>query len=135
MKNNLDSDEQIIEKEAENYKKVSDQTNRKIELILTKSSKKKVITLRLNDDDLLQIKTIALSEGIPYQTLISSVMHKYINHRFVDRNEVLKISDGKYRFENALNESQEILKKWLIKKGYDFNKLSEEDIERIIGSD
>ena len=93
MKNNLDSDEQIIEREAENYKKVSDQTNRKIELILMKSSKKKVITLRLNDDDLLQIKTIALSEGIPYQTLISSIMHKYINHRFIDRNEALKISD------------------------------------------
>ena len=58
-----------------------------------KSSKKKVITLRLNDDDLVQIKTIAINEGIPYQTLISSVLHKYINHRFVDRNEVLKISD------------------------------------------
>jgi uncharacterized protein YuzE len=38
----------------------------------------------------------------------------------------------KYRFENTLNESQEIFKKWLLKKGYDFSKLSEEDIERII---
>ena len=93
MKNKLDSNEQIIENEAENYKKVSDQTKRKIESILMKSSKKKVITLRLNDDDLVQIKTIAINEGIPYQTLISSVLHKYINHRFVDKNEVLKISD------------------------------------------
>jgi len=135
MKNNLDSDEQIIENEAKNYKKVSDQTKIKIESILMKSSKKKVITLRLNDDDLVQIKTIAISEGIPYQTLISSVLHKYINHRFVDRNEVLKISDRKYRFENTINESNEIFKKWLIKKGYDFNKLSEEDIERIIGGE
>ena len=38
----------------------------------------------------------------------------------------------KYRFEKALSESHEIFKKWLIEKGYDVNKLSEEDIERII---
>jgi hypothetical protein len=108
---------------------------KKIESILMKSSKKKVITLRLNDDDLLQIKTIALSEGIPYQTLISSVMHKYINNRFIDRNEALKISEREYRFNNALNESKEIFKKWITKKGYDFNKLSQEDIEKIIGGE
>ena len=41
MKNKLDSNEQIIENEAENYKKVSDQTKRKIESILMKSSKKR----------------------------------------------------------------------------------------------
>ena len=93
MKNKLDSNKQIVENEAENYKNVSDQTKKKIESILAKSSKKRVITLRLNDDDLIQIKTIAAGEGIPYQTLISSVLHKYINHRFVDRNEALKISD------------------------------------------
>ncbi|MHB1335713.1 MAG: CopG family antitoxin [Candidatus Humimicrobiaceae bacterium] len=58
-----------------------------------KSSNKKVITLRLNNNDLEQIKSIAANEGIPYQTLISSVLHKYINHRFVDKNEVLKISE------------------------------------------
>ena len=111
MKNKLDPDEKIIENEAQNYKKVSDQTNRKIESVLAKNSKKKVITLRLNDDDLVQIKKIALSEGIPYQTLISSVMHKYISNRFIDRNEALKISDRKYGFENAINESPEIFKK------------------------
>ena len=110
MKNKLDSDEQIIENEAKNYKKVSDKTSRKIESVLMKSSKKKVITLRLNDDDLVQIKKIALSEGIPYQTLISSVMHKYISNRFIDRNEALKISDKKYGFENTINESREILR-------------------------
>ena len=93
MKNKLDYNEQIIESEAENYRKVSDKKRSKIESILMKSSKKKVITLRLNDVDLVQIKTIAINEGIPYQTLISSVLHKYINNRFVERNEVLKISD------------------------------------------
>ena len=93
MKYKLNSSERIIEEEAENYKKVSDWKKKKIESILIKSSKKKVITLRLNDNDLEQIKSIAISEGIPYQTLISSVLHKYINHRLVDKNEILKISE------------------------------------------
>ena len=93
MKYKLNSSERVIEEEAENYKKVSDWKKKKIESILIKSSKKKVITLRLNDNDLEQIKSIAVSEGIPYQTLISSVLHKYINHRLVDKNEVLKISE------------------------------------------
>ena len=48
------------------------------------------------------------------------------------RTRELMEENWKYRFEKALNESHEIFKKWLIEKGYDFNKLSEEDIERII---
>jgi len=70
MKYKLNSGERVIEEEAENYKKVSDWKKKKIESILMKSSKKKVITLRLNDNDLEQIKSIAIGEGIPYQTLI-----------------------------------------------------------------
>jgi predicted DNA binding CopG/RHH family protein len=93
MKNKLTFNEQMIENEAENYQKVSEQTKGKIKSILMKSSEKKVITSRLKDNDLEQIKSIAVIEGIPYQTLISSVLHKYINHRFVDRNEALKIPE------------------------------------------
>jgi len=93
MKYKLDSNEKIIEKEAGEYVKVSDLKKKKIKSILEKSSKKKVITLRLNSNDLEQIKSIANSEGIPYQTLISSILHKYINNRFVDKKEVFKISE------------------------------------------
>jgi len=93
MKYELDTNEKIIEKEAKEYKKVSEQEKKIIESILEKSSGKKVITLRLNNNDLEQIKSIANTEGIPYQTLISSVLHKYINDRFVDKNEVFKISE------------------------------------------
>ena len=48
------------------------------------------------------------------------------------KSKELMEENWKYRFEKTLDESQEIFKKWLTKKGYDFNKLSEEDIERII---
>ena len=93
MKYELDKDEKIIEKEAREYKKVSEKRKKNIESILEKSSKKRVITLRLNNNDLEQIKSLANTEGIPYQTLISSILHKYINDRFVDKKEVFKISE------------------------------------------
>jgi len=93
MKYELSTDEKIIEKEAIEYKKVTEKKKKNIESILEKSSKKKVITLRLNNNDLQQIKSLANAEGIPYQTLISSILHKYINNRFVDKKEVFKISE------------------------------------------
>jgi len=39
--------------------------------------KSKNINLRLTHGDLLRIKTKAIAEGIPYQTLIGSILHKY----------------------------------------------------------
>jgi len=93
MKYELDTDEKTIEKEAREYKRVPEEKKENIESILEKSSKKRIVTLRLNNNDLEQIKSIANTEGIPYQTLISSILHKYINDRFVDKNEVFKISE------------------------------------------
>lgn len=93
MKDNLDSNEKIIEEEAGSYKIISDQKKKKIESIIEKSSKKKTITLRLNANDLERIRVIATDEGMPYQTLISSILHKYINNRFVDKNDILKVSE------------------------------------------
>ena len=41
--------------------------------------KDKRINLRLTQKDYHQIKIKAIEEGIPYQTLISSLVHKYLN--------------------------------------------------------
>jgi len=40
--------------------------------------KRKAITIRLPERDLFRLKAEALRDGLPYQTLISSVLHKYI---------------------------------------------------------
>ncbi|TET49646.1 MAG: antitoxin [Actinomycetota bacterium] len=93
MKHKLDYNEKKIEEEASSYKEVSEVEKKKIESIIEKSSKKKIVTLRLNENDLEQIKSVARNEGIPYQTLISSILHKYINNRLVDKNEILKVSE------------------------------------------
>lgn len=41
--------------------------------------KDKRINLRLTEKDYRQIQIKAIEEGIPYQTLISSLVHKYLN--------------------------------------------------------
>jgi len=43
------------------------------------------INIRLSNKDLLAIQKRALEEGIPYQTLISSLIHKYVSDRLVEK--------------------------------------------------
>ena len=48
--------------------------------------KDKRINIRISDNDLTGLKIKAREEGIPYQTLVSSILHKYISGRLVDRS-------------------------------------------------
>ena len=41
------------------------------------------ITIRLTKPDLEALRKRAADEGLPYQTLISSVLHKYVTHQLV----------------------------------------------------
>ena len=41
--------------------------------------KNKRINIRLSERDLFGIQTRAVEEGLPYQTLISSILHKYLS--------------------------------------------------------
>ena len=42
------------------------------------------INIRLSAGDLRDIRVKALQEGMPYQTLIASVLHKYVTGRLVE---------------------------------------------------
>lgn len=46
------------------------------------------VNIRLSLGDLKDIQVRALEEGIPYQTLIASVLHKYVTGKLVDVNKV-----------------------------------------------
>lgn len=48
--------------------------------------KDKRISFRMSSKDLHQVRVIAAQEGIPYQTLISSVIHKYVTGSLVEKN-------------------------------------------------
>ena len=43
--------------------------------------KDKRVNIRMTERDLVHFQKKATQEGLPYQTLISSVLHKYINGR------------------------------------------------------
>lgn len=45
----------------------------------------KRINIRMSSKDLNQVQVIAAQEGIPYQTLISSVIHKFVTGLLTER--------------------------------------------------
>lgn len=47
--------------------------------------KDKRVNIRLSSVDLNDIQVKALEEGIPYQTLIASVLHKYVTGRLAEQ--------------------------------------------------
>ena len=48
--------------------------------------KDKRVNIRMSQRDLESLQRKALEEGIPYQTLISSLLHKFVNGRLVEKN-------------------------------------------------
>lgn len=46
------------------------------------------VNIRISNRDLLAVKEIALEEGIPYQTLMSSILHKYVTGRLIERPRI-----------------------------------------------
>jgi predicted DNA binding CopG/RHH family protein len=48
--------------------------------------KEKRINIRISSPDLMDIQARALEEGLPYQTLIASILHKYASGRLVDKS-------------------------------------------------
>ena len=52
------------------------------------------INIRLTKQDLMSLKAIAVEEGMPYQTLVASVLHKYVTGRLVDRGRGSIAADG-----------------------------------------
>lgn len=47
--------------------------------------KNKRINIRLSEQDLLGLQAKAVEEGIPYQTLITSILHKYLRGSIAER--------------------------------------------------
>lgn len=49
------------------------------------------MNLRMSEFDLELVKKRAKSEGLPYQTLINTVVHKCVTDQLVDREELRKV--------------------------------------------
>ncbi|EAQ98048.1 CopG family antitoxin [Congregibacter litoralis] len=62
-----------------------------LEAIATNTFKKdKRINIRISNRDLLAVQSKASQEGIPYQTLVSSIIHKYVSGSLKDVTEEKK---------------------------------------------
>jgi len=86
----LDPFEKEIESHIDEFVPIMGEKRRSIEAILERSRKTKNINIRISEPDLTRLKKKAEEEGVPYQTLISSVLHKYITDRLVEERAVLK---------------------------------------------
>lgn len=60
------------------------------------------VNIRISNRDILALQEIALEDGIPYQTLMSSILHKYVTGRLVERPRSMPRAT-----EYALHEDRE----------------------------
>lgn len=86
----LTKEEIEIESNSMNLIKISDKKRKRIEEIIDTTKKNRAISLRIRNYDLEKIKEKASIEGIPYQTLITTILHKYVTQQLFDKDEMIK---------------------------------------------
>lgn len=67
-------------KRVKNYK---EEVNRLRQAARNTLRKEKRVNIRMTEKDLSEIQVKAVEEGIPYQTLMSSILHKYISGKIL----------------------------------------------------
>lgn len=83
----LDKEEKEILRSYENgeWRTIKDFKNKKLEfqqIAKNTTLKNKRINIRLTEKDLSGLKAKSIEEGMPYQTLVASIIHKYITGKF-----------------------------------------------------
>jgi predicted DNA binding CopG/RHH family protein len=77
----FDKDEEEAVKEFESGKHIPVASRKESlefwQAAVSETLKKKPITVRVQQQDIDRIKVKALEQGIPYQTLVSSILHRY----------------------------------------------------------
>ena len=77
----LDAEEAEIEAALERGEYVArvprEQANKEWQQAVRNTFRKKPITVRVQELDIMRIKTMAMEQGIPYQTLVASILHRY----------------------------------------------------------
>ena len=90
MNNNMDREERDILDRFERGELCSAaEAKREIEAAVEAAratfNKTRRVNLRVTERDFILAHSRAREEGIPYQTLLSSVIHKYLSGRLVDQ--------------------------------------------------
>lgn len=91
MNYELTPEEREIEEQADQFVSVTGKDRKEVESIIERARKSRPVNLRMSEYDLELVKRRAEAEGLPYQTLINRVVHRYVTDQMVDRDEVRKI--------------------------------------------
>lgn len=78
----LDSIERGEWRRISNYKREAERYQEYARATLRKDKR---VNIRMTEKDLVYFQKKAVEEGLPYQTLISSILHKYINGRLAEK--------------------------------------------------
>lgn len=84
----LDQEELDLLDELDNYKPVEnlkDEVSRLANIAQENISKRKAISIKMLEADLEKIKSKAIEQGMPYQTLINSILHQFANGKLVSK--------------------------------------------------
>jgi len=87
----LTPEEQEMEDHAEEFESVTGDERLEIETIIDEARRSRQVNLRMSEFDLELVKKRAQAEGIPYQTLINQIVHKYVTDQMYDREELRKV--------------------------------------------
>lgn len=85
MKLDKEEKELLESYEKDEWKSIKDFEKKKLEsqrYAVNTSAKNKRINISLSEKDLTNLKAKSLEEGMPYQTLVASIIHKYISGKF-----------------------------------------------------
>ena len=78
----------ITQEEWQPVKNFEQESEKAVQAARNTLKKEKRINLRLSQKDYYQIQIRAIEEGIPYQTLISSIVHKYLNGSLLQKKNI-----------------------------------------------
>jgi predicted DNA binding CopG/RHH family protein len=90
MKTELTSFEKKIENAAKSFRPLNIKKQKKLESIIAQVRKSRTVNIRITESVLEELKRRSQEEGLPYQTLISSILHKYVTNRLVDEEAIRK---------------------------------------------
>lgn len=86
----FDGEEQEIVEAVERGEFVPDEDQAKRTSLWKKAAKKtlkkKPISIRLLETDIQKLKSLSYQKGLPYQTLISSVLHQFANKKLTNQS-------------------------------------------------
>ena len=80
----FDEEEKILQNEIEKWQPVSPEKRKELLELSRKAAinsqrKNARMNIRLTESDMLKLKSKAMERGIPYQTLVTELIHTYVS--------------------------------------------------------